>query len=145
MKLFGLFAVIFLITQSIFAREISPLGIWLVGDQDAKVELYMNKGNLEGKLVWLKEPLDTNGAPKLDLKNPDSAKQAQQIMGSVFLKNFKKDSSENKWIDGSVYDAKSGKAYSGWIKLKNENKMELRGFIGISLFGRTDEWTRDTL
>lgn len=127
------------------AEDTSIPGIWLVGDKDAKVELYQNGENLEGKLVWLQQPQDPDGGNKLDSKNPEITLRSQQIQGMVFLKNFKKVENENKWTGGTVYDAKSGKTYSGWIKLISEKKVELRGFIGISLFGRTDVWIRDSL
>lgn len=140
-----LFIFIFLSSWLLQAQETSALGIWLVGDKDAKVELYQNGEDLEGKLVWLKEPLDSSGSPKLDLKNPDSNLRKQQILGLVFLKNFKKLKNENKWTGGTVYDAKSGKTYSGWIKLQDEKTIQLRGYVGISLFGRTDIWTLDKL
>lgn len=140
-----LFIFIFLSSWLLHAKETSVLGIWLVGDKDAKVELYQNGEDLEGKLVWLKEPLDSSGSPKLDLKNPDSNLRKQQILGLVFLKNFKKLKNENKWTGGTVYDAKSGKTYSGWIKLQDEKTIQLRGYVGISLFGRTDIWTLDKL
>ncbi len=140
-----LFIFIFLSSWLLHAKETSVLGIWLVGDKDAKVELYQNGEDLEGKLVWLKEPLDSGGSPKLDLKNPDINLRKQQILGLVFLKNFKKLKNENKWTGGTVYDAKSGKTYSGWIKLQDEKTIQLRGYVGISLFGRTDIWTLDKL
>ena len=140
-----LFIFIFLSAWYVNAQETSILGIWLVGDKDAKVELYQNGENLEGKLVWLKEPFDPSGISKLDLKNPDSNLRKQQILGLVFLKNFKKEKNENKWTGGTVYDAKTGKTYSGWIKLQDEKTIQLRGFVGISLFGRTDVWSKDLL
>lgn len=137
------FIFIFLSAALVHAEDTSILGIWLVGDKDAKVELYQNGENLEGKLVWLQQPQEPDGKNKLDSKNPEISLRSQQIQGMIFLKNFKKVENENKWTGGTVYDAKSGKTYSGWIKLIDEKKIELRGFVGISLFGRTDVWIRD--
>ncbi len=140
-----LFILTCLFSFYISAAELSPLGIWLVGDKDAKVEVYQHGDKLEGKLVWLKEPNSESGQQKLDSKNPEKSLQARSIMGLVFLNGFKKESAENKWSGGLVYDAKSGKTYKGWIKLISESEMQLRGYVGISLFGRTDNWTRDKL
>ena len=137
------FIFIFLSAALVHAEDTSILGKWLVGDKDAKVELYQNGENLEGKLVWLQQPQEPDGKNKLDSKNPEISLRSQQIQGMIFLKNFKKVENENKWTGGTVYDAKSGKTYSGWIKLIDEKKIELRGFVGISLFGRTDVWIRD--
>ena len=46
------------------------------------------------------------------------------------------------WKGGTVYDPKSGKTYSGKMTLVSPNKLDMRGFVGISLFGRTTTWTR---
>ena len=122
--------------------EPSPVGIWLVPEGDAKIEVYQTGDELEGKIIWLKEPLDKDGKEKTDTKNPDEKLRNTPIMNLVFLKGFKKEKDENKWSGGTVYDAKSGNLYKGWIKPEGDHKLKLRGFVGISLFGRTEEWTR---
>jgi uncharacterized protein (DUF2147 family) len=138
-------ALLFLFSFSLQAEEkkdLSPIGIWLVGDKEAKVELYQNGEYLEGKIVWLKEPNEADGKPKVDVKNSDKKLATRPVMNMVFLTGFKKEKGENKWVDGSVYDAKTGNNYHGWIKMIDEKNIKLRGYVGISLFGRTDEWTK---
>jgi uncharacterized protein (DUF2147 family) len=49
---------------------------------------------------------------------------------------------DGKWENGNVYDPKTGNDYSCEMTLVNPNTLEVRGFIGISLFGRTDVWKR---
>jgi uncharacterized protein (DUF2147 family) len=63
------------------------------------------------------------------------------VMGLVILEGFMfKDGS---WKGGTIYDPKSGKTYDGLIKVKNGNRdLEIRGFLGSPLFGRTIIWTR---
>ncbi len=122
--------------------EISPIGLWMVPEEDAKIEVYQKGDELEGKIIWLKEPLDKDGKEKTDSKNPDENLRSRPIMGLVFLKGFKKEKDENKWSGGTVYDAKSGNLYKGWIKTEGDKKLKLRGYVGISLFGRTEEWAR---
>ncbi|OFZ29481.1 MAG: hypothetical protein A2622_07065 [Bdellovibrionales bacterium RIFCSPHIGHO2_01_FULL_40_29] len=135
---------LFMFSSVTYAQSLSPIGIWLVADESAKVEIYQAGETLEGKLVWLKEPNDKAGVAVRDDKNPDESLQSRPLLNLVFLKGFVKHKNENKWVDGTVYDAKSGKTYSGWIKLVDENKMKLRGYVGFSLLGRTEEWTRTT-
>jgi uncharacterized protein (DUF2147 family) len=48
----------------------------------------------------------------------------------------------NQWQGGKLYDPEKGKTYSGKITLVSPNQLDLRGFIGISLLGRTSKWTR---
>ena len=46
------------------------------------------------------------------------------------------------WEDGTIYDPKNGTTYSCKIEAKGENQIEVRGFVGTEMFGRTDVWTR---
>ncbi len=48
----------------------------------------------------------------------------------------------NKYDGGRIYDPKSGNTYSCKGELRNNNTLALRGFVGVSLIGRTDTWTR---
>ncbi len=123
-------------------QDLSPLGVWLVSTGDAKIEISQKGEELEGKIIWLKEPNDKAGSPKLDINNPDDDLKARPILGLVLLNGFKKEKSEVKWSGGQIYDAKSGKTYKGWLQPESANKLKLRGYVGISLFGRTEEWTR---
>jgi uncharacterized protein (DUF2147 family) len=49
---------------------------------------------------------------------------------------------ENSWTGGRVYDPKNGKSYQGKMTLVSPNRLNLRGYVGIPLFGRTTNWTR---
>jgi len=58
------------------------------------------------------------------------------------LKDFVYNSEEKIWEDGTIYDPKNGTTYNCKIELKEENKIEVRGYVGAAVFGRTDVWTR---
>ncbi len=49
---------------------------------------------------------------------------------------------EDRWTGGEIYDPNSGNTYKGTMRLIDRNTLKLRGYIGISLFGRSDTWTR---
>lgn len=138
-------AIICLSSSLLLASELSPVGIWLIGDKDGKVEIYQSGNQLEGKVVWIKQPTDAGGQPKTDTENPDEILRARPILNLVFIKGFQKENEESKWSGGTIYDSKSGKTYKGWIQMVDEKTMKLRGYVGISLLGRTDIWTRDSL
>ena len=57
------------------------------------------------------------------------------------LKNFEK-KSENKWENGKIYDPNNGKTYSSEMHLVNSKLLNVRGFVGISLLGRTSKFTK---
>lgn len=113
-------------------------GVWFNDKKDAKIQIYKgNDGKFYGKIVWLKDPT------KKDENNPKDALQNQPILGLVILKGAEKDG--NSYDDGTIYDPENGKTYDCTIKNKGNNILALRGYVGISLFGRTTEWSRTNL
>jgi uncharacterized protein (DUF2147 family) len=136
-----LLTLIFPVKQS-FARDKADaiLGEWLTEKKDSKVMIYKVGDSYFGKISWLKEPL-RNGKPKLDDKNPDVSKQNTPLMGLNLLKNFKF-VKENKWGSGQIYNPRDGKEYHCNLTLTDNNTLNVRGYIGISLIGKTEIWTR---
>jgi uncharacterized protein (DUF2147 family) len=64
------------------------------------------------------------------------------LKGYRVLKDFTYNDEEKLWEDGSIYDPKNGTTYNCKIVLTADNKIEVRGFVGAAVFGRTDVWTR---
>ena len=116
------------------------LGKWLNPTGEGQIEIYKKGDKYFGKLVWIKDPTDENGKPKKDEKNPNESLRSKPILGLEILKNFVFD--DGKWVDGSIYDPKSGKTYSCKLTLKDDKQLSIRGFIGVSLIGRTEVWKR---
>jgi len=77
------------------------------------------------------------------VENPDEELQKRPIMGLELLSNFEFDG-DDEWEDGDIYDPKSGKTYSCYMEFtdKTKNELKVRGYIGVSLLGRTTYWTR---
>ncbi len=117
------------------------LGTWFNEEKDAKIDVYKHNGKYYGKVIWLKNPLDANGKPKTDVENPDPKLKSRPRLGLVILTDLAHKAGA-KYAQGKVYDPKSGKTYSAQAELAGNNKLKLRGFIGVSLIGRTSEWTR---
>ncbi len=109
-------------------------------EKEAKFEIFKSGDKLHGRITWLKEPL-RNGKPKVDENNPQENLRNRPLIGLVFMKDFKP-AGNNKWEDGTIYDPKNGKTYSCFMKVISNNKMEVKGYIGISLIGRSQTWTR---
>jgi uncharacterized protein (DUF2147 family) len=143
--LFVCLVTIMLLPLAAFAQKAAPgdaiLGKWFNAEKDAKIEIYKSDGKYFGKIVWLKFPNDEKGKPKTDIENPDPKLQNRPKMGLVILTglNYKSDNSYEK---GRIYDPKSGKTYSCQTEIIDKGKMKLRGYIGVSLIGRTSEWVR---
>lgn len=120
----------------------SPIGVWTTENQEANFEIYEQGGKLFGRIIYLKEP-NYDGKPKVDYNNPDPRKRHDPIIGLVFLKDFvPANGTPDRWEKGTIYDPHNGKAYSSFLQLKDKNTITVRGFIGISLLGRSQVWTR---
>lgn len=116
------------------------LGVWLTESKKAHVKIEKIDNKFYGKIIWLREPLTSDGKQKTDSKNPDIVKRKAPLMGLKLLRDFVFDDGE--WEDGSIYDPESGSDYSCVITLLNSKSIKVRGYIGFSLIGRTQIWTR---
>jgi uncharacterized protein (DUF2147 family) len=116
------------------------IGEWLTDKNEAVVEIYKCGDLYCGKIVWLKEPTNPDGTDKLDTENPDPSKRGRPIVGLVMVWDFRYHGN-GRWVDGRIYDPDNGKTYSCKMDLEDDT-LKVRGYIGISLFGRTTVWTR---
>ena len=117
------------------------LGKWLNASGEGQILVYKTGNTYAGKLVWLKEVNNRDGQIKRDEKNPKSALKNRPLLGIELLQNFvyQKD---GVWEEGSIYDPKTGKTYSCTISMISSDKLSVRGYVGISLLGRTETWQR---
>jgi uncharacterized protein (DUF2147 family) len=128
-------------TATFVTSDIS--GTWLNQDGDAHIKIFESKGKYFGQIVWLKIPNDPEtGKPKLDKHNGDDAKKTRPILNLIIMVNLTWNENNQDWEGGAIYDPKSGNTYSLTCKLTDKNTLQLRGYMGISLLGRTDIWTR---
>ena len=124
------------------AQTMSPLGSWTNSEKKATFEIYKCGDKLCGKIVSLTVPNDpATSKPKTDSKNPDAKLRNRPRLGMVFMQGFKYDT-DNKWDDGKIYDPESGKTYSCYMQMQSPNTMEVKGYIGFSLIGKSQSWTR---
>lgn len=126
------------------ARGEAVPGRWLTHEKTAVVEIYRcGKGDLCGRLVWFRmKPTDHN-PQALDIHNPTPVLRDRPLCGLVMMWGFQREG-ENEWSGGSLYDPESGSRYRGKMTLNPDGTLSLRGYIGISLFGRSQDWTRFT-
>lgn len=117
------------------------LGEWYTEEEKAKVKIYQCESGYCGKIVWLDEPNNPDGTAKLDLENPDESLRSRKIIGTNILTGLEYEG-EGEYENGKIYDPESGKTYSCLMELEDADTLEVRGFIGISLVGRSQTWTR---
>lgn len=143
-----LFATIFLIVVPFsFSQSDKVIGIWLSEEKDGKVEIFKKDGKYYGKLVWIDSANYVNGQPKKDVNNPNPKYRTRSVLNIELLKNFSYDSDDKEWTDGEIYDPKNGSTYSCymWFEDNDYSKLNIRGYIGLSIIGRTTVWTRSKL
>lgn len=141
MKVFSI--LLFFIPSVVFAQKADDvLGYWLTDEKTAKIEIYKEGDIYNGKIVWLNEPNGDDGSPKKDVENPDKSLRTRPLMGLNMVSGFTFD--DEQWEDGEIYDPKEGKTYSCRLRLKKD-KLEVRGYIGAPMFGKTVIWTRTKL
>jgi uncharacterized protein (DUF2147 family) len=122
------------------AAPTSPVGRWKTVDDATKkpksiVDIYEQGGKLYGKIIKLFREPGEEADPKCD--KCKGAKKDQRVIGMVILEGLTKDGDE--WKGGTITDPANGKTYRCKIALEN-GKLKVRGFVGVSLLGRTQYW-----
>jgi uncharacterized protein (DUF2147 family) len=107
-------------------------GIYWSPKKDAKIEIFQKGAFYYGKTIWVA----TAGKDK---NNPTKSLRQRDLLGLELLSNFSFD--DGTYVDGEVYDPATGKTYD--CKMTPEgNRLKVRGYVGISLFGRTEYFER---
>ena len=115
-------------------------GFWADGDGDSKIEIYECGVFLCGRVIQLTDPLGDDGGPLLDVNNRDESQRDRPVLGLVLLSGFNYDENRKAWKGGRIYDPRNGKTYKSTITMRDDGTLGIRGYIGISLIGRTDIW-----
>ncbi|MGI9271409.1 MAG: DUF2147 domain-containing protein [Woeseiaceae bacterium] len=126
---------------SICADESHIEGRWLSGDKSGWIDIRL----IDGKPVGTAAGSTTDEeVPRVDEFNPDPALRDRPLLGITILHGFAY-KGDGVWKGGTIYDPNSGKTYKSTMTLVDGNTLKVRGYIGVSLFGRSDTWTRDAL
>lgn len=124
-----------------YGQNQTVLGKWkTIDDETGKakstVEIYERSGLLYGKIVDI---VDVDKKKSLCTACSGEEKN-KPVMGLVIIKGLKKDGKE--YSGGKILDPTTGKQYKCFIALEGHDKLNVRGYIGVSLFGRTQTWNR---
>ncbi|HEY1603377.1 MAG TPA: DUF2147 domain-containing protein [Pirellulales bacterium] len=114
------------------------LGKWWFPKKNGKMEVRLEKGKYFGKVIEYDKP----GA--LDKYNPDLELRKRPFVGVEMLQDFTYDPKKKEWVGGTIYDGDSGKTYNAtlWFENGDTSRLSARGYVGISLFGRTEVFVR---
>jgi len=113
-----------LCSYSIDAQNIT--GVWLSEKEEAKIEIFEENGLFFGKIVWVKEQTE----------------KAKKSLGLLVLKDFVLEKKEGVY-KGKIYEPRLDKIFDGTIKLKGDDELEVRGYVGKPIFGSSEIWKRE--
>ena len=113
-------------------------GVWLNAKGDGFIEFKISDGVLSGTIIG--SPLLEDKLRK-DENNPDPTLRERLLQGITILNDFNYDGGR-RWQGGTIYDPNNGKTYNCKITLIDIDTIEVRGYVGIALFGRTEVWQR---
>lgn len=138
-------AVAVLWAPGLIAADVSPIGRWQTLDVDTgtpsgQIEIVQSGDELIGRVVRIyPKPGDP---PDPVCKKCEGPEKDQRVMGMIVMKGFKRDGDE--WDGGTILDPRTGNVYSSELRLdEGGRKLKVRGYIGISLLGRTQTWDRE--
>jgi uncharacterized protein (DUF2147 family) len=112
------------------------LGHWLTEPRDGIIQISRaSDGSYQGKIVG------GNNPQRLDQHNPDAARRSVLLLGQIILQGMTYGGG-GVWSGGTIYDPDSGRTYKCRLALLDQDRLQVRGFIGIALLGRSQVWTR---
>jgi len=112
------------------------LGNWLTEPRDGIIQISIaGDGSYQGKIVG------GNNPQRQDQHNPDPARRSQLLLGQTIFQGMKYDG-EGRWSGGTIYDPDSGRTYKCRLEQLDADRLQVRGFIGFALLGRSQVWTR---
>ncbi|MDQ8204582.1 DUF2147 domain-containing protein [Pelagicoccus sp. SDUM812003] len=137
-----LLPLLFLLIPCAFANE-SPVGLWRTiddetGEAKSLVRISRDKdGTLKGVVEQILAPDRRDRV----CEECEGERRDQPILGMTILWGFKPN--KNKWSGGEILDPNNGKIYSAHLRLRKHGQvLDVRGYIGISLIGRSQLWQR---
>ena len=130
--------------QGATADPMSPVGIWTTiddstGKPKSLVRIAEKGGALTGTIIKLINPKDGNPNPMCD--KCSGALKDKPIVGMTIMRGLTQD--DDEWSGGTILDPETGNTYKVYLEvLEGGKKLKVRGYIGISLLGRTQYWIR---
>jgi uncharacterized protein (DUF2147 family) len=126
------------------AMDSSPVGMWKTlddktGEAKSFIKVWTDKGELFGRIEKLVRKPGENPNPLCDKCTGDN--KDKPVIGMTVMWGLKEDGEE--WNGGQILDPDDGKIYKCKVELVDGGKkLEVRGFIGFALIGRTQTWVR---
>ena len=126
-------------------------GTWLTPESQGLIQISVNppKGTVPPKTgtvplisgIIIGSAVENANRPTTDVNNPEASMRNRPLIGLEILSGFEY-AGDGRWTGGTIYDPDNGKTYRCKLRLVDRDTLEVRGYIGISLIGRTEVWKR---
>ena len=107
--------------------------------RDGYIEISLLGGTYKGTVVG--GPNEQKDAGRTDRHNKDPGLRGRLLLGLVIIDALVRER-DNRWGGGWIYDPDVGKTYRCRLTLSDKGTLEVRGYIGAPMFGRSQTWTR---
>jgi uncharacterized protein (DUF2147 family) len=133
------------VASGIAVAQVSPVGLWKTIDDKTKAEQALvriseSAGVLSGRVErFLAADID----PGSVCEQCRDDRKGRPILGLEIIRDVKRASTSGRWDGGTILDSEEGKIYRVRLEpIEGGQRLEVRGYIGMSLFGRTQTWVR---
>lgn len=111
--------------------------------EESKIKIARDEdGTYYAQVVWMKNPDMPDGSPKLDFNNPDPALRTVRADQIKMMTGLQYNAKKDEWEHGKVYNPINGKMYKSYMEFVGENRLKVRGYLGVAMLGRTMYWTK---
>ena len=117
------------------------LGVWLNEPGDGLIRIDRDGDTYVGTIVGAPEGTRTDPDAR-DVNNPDPALRDQRLVGLKMMGDYRYDG--KRWSKGWIYDPDNGKRYRSRLTVLDDGTLEVRGYIGSPMLGRSQVWRRYT-
>ncbi|MCH9770732.1 MAG: DUF2147 domain-containing protein [Gammaproteobacteria bacterium] len=128
------------------AARKTAVGYWatidnMTGKHGGIIKIWRSRGKYYGKIVKT-GPYQPGNLPRKCVHCRDK-RRGKSYVGLTILKNLVWEPSSRRYVNGLILDPRTGKEYRCYMTLVNNgNSLRVRGYVGISLLGKTTVWTR---
>ena len=116
-----------------------PRGVWMTEGNQSHIEIRSCGDRLCGTIIWLQNPNNPDGTPKLDVENPDASLRKRTLLGLEMLSDFI-NKGGGKWAEGKIYDARDGATYRSELEVIDASTLKVSGCVFIFCQGQI--WQR---
>ena len=117
----------------VYAQDSDLTGLWLTKKKDTVVKIEQCGDSLCGKIHWL-----AHDVVQKDSANPDKSLRERSLCGIEVLWGFEQnENNPDLWEYGKIYKADDGKIFNASLRLISKDKLKLRGYIGLPVFGKS--------